>query len=62
VRHIHEHDVFLHHLRGMTIDGPNQVWCADITYLSMQRGFLYLVAVMDWAMHEPEETAMEQAA
>ena len=33
----------------MTIDCPNQVWCADITYLPMRRGFLYLVAVMDWA-------------
>ena len=28
---------------------PNQVWCADITYIPMRRGFLYLVAVMDWA-------------
>jgi putative transposase len=33
----------------MVIDRPNQVWCADITYLPMRRGFLYLVAVMDWA-------------
>ena len=31
------------------IDRPNQVWCADITYLPMRRGFLYLAAVMDWA-------------
>jgi putative transposase len=30
------------------VDRPNQVWCADITYLPMQRGFLYLVAIMDW--------------
>src|SRR6201984_1986284 len=28
---------------------PNQVWCADVTYIPMRRGFLYLVAVMDWA-------------
>ncbi len=28
---------------------PNQVWCADITYIPMRRGFLYLVAVMDWS-------------
>ncbi len=34
------------------IDRPNQVWCADITYIPMRRGFLYLVAVMDWAMRE----------
>lgn len=35
-------------LRGLTVDRVNQVWCADITYLPMSRGFLYLVAVMDW--------------
>jgi putative transposase len=28
---------------------PNQVWCADVTYIPMRRGFLYLVAIMDWA-------------
>jgi putative transposase len=33
----------------MTIDQPNQVWAADITYIPMGRGFLYLVAVIDWA-------------
>ena len=32
----------------MQIDRPNKVWCADITYLPMRRGFLYLVAIMDW--------------
>jgi putative transposase len=31
------------------VERPNQVWCADITYRPMRRGFLYLVAVMDWA-------------
>jgi len=35
-------------LRDLKIDRPTQVWCADITYLPMVRGFLYLVAVMDW--------------
>ena len=44
-----EHRVFPYLLRGVAIDRPNQVWCADITYLPMRRGFLYLVAVMDWA-------------
>ena len=44
-----EHRVFPYLLRDMTIDRPNQVWCADLTYLPMRRGFLYLVAVMDWA-------------
>jgi putative transposase len=44
-----EHRVFPYLLRDVAIDRPNQVWCADITYLPMRRGFLYLVAVMDWA-------------
>lgn len=35
-------------LRGMVIDRPNQVWCADITYIPMRRGFLNLVAIMGW--------------
>ena len=35
-------------LRGNAITRPNQVWCADITYIPMQRGFLYLVEIMDW--------------
>ncbi len=42
------HRVFPYLLRDMLIDRPNRVWCADITYLPMRRGFLYLVAVMDW--------------
>jgi putative transposase len=33
---------------GLRVDRPNQVWAADITYLPMRRGFLYLVAIMDW--------------
>ena len=44
-----EHQIFPYLLRDLAIDRPNQVWCADITYLPMRRGFLYLVAVMDWA-------------
>ena len=32
----------------LEIEQPNQVWCADITYIRMRRGFAYLVAVMDW--------------
>ncbi len=43
------HRVYPYLLRGMAIDRPNQVWCADITYIPVQRGFLYLVAIMDWA-------------
>lgn len=44
-----QHKVYPYLLRGMTIGRPNQVWCADISYLPMRRGFLYLVAIMDWA-------------
>jgi putative transposase len=44
-----EHKVWPYLLRNKVIDRPNQVWCADITYIPMRRGFLYLVAVMDWA-------------
>ena len=36
-------------LRHMAIEQPNQVWCADLTYIPMRRGFLYLVAIMDCA-------------
>jgi putative transposase len=43
------HQVYPYLLREMVIDRPNQVWCADITYIPMRRGFLYLVAVMDWS-------------
>jgi putative transposase len=35
--------------RDLEIERPNQVWCADLTYIPMRRGILYLVAVMDWA-------------
>lgn len=35
-------------LRNLNIDHPNQVWCSDITYIRLNRGFLYLVAVVDW--------------
>ena len=35
-------------LKGLKIDHPNQVWAADITYIPMQKGFLYLVVIMDW--------------
>src|SRR6267154_2707283 len=43
------HKVYPYLLRGRTIDQPNQVWAADITYIPMQQGFLYLVAIIDWA-------------
>jgi putative transposase len=43
------HKIFPYLLRGVTIDRPNQVWASDITYIPIGRGFLYLVAVIDWA-------------
>jgi Integrase core domain len=43
------HKIYPYLLRHMTIERPNQVWCADVTYIPMRRGFLYLVAIMDWA-------------
>ena len=44
-----KHPVYPYLLRGMTIDKPNQVWATDITYIPMHRGFLYLIAIIDWA-------------
>jgi putative transposase len=43
-----ENKVYPYLLRGMKIQTPNQVWCADITYVPMQRGYMYLVVIMDW--------------
>jgi putative transposase len=42
------HRIYPYLLRGLAIDWPNQVWAMDITYVPMARGFIYLVAVMDW--------------
>jgi putative transposase len=43
------HKIYPYLLRDKTIDQPNQVWASDITYIPMPRGFLYLVAIIDWA-------------
>ena len=43
------HKIHPYLLRGLTIAEPNHVWAADITYIPMARGFLYLVAIIDWA-------------
>ena len=42
------HKIYPYLLKVLAITRPNQVWCADITYIPMERGFLYLVAIMDW--------------
>jgi putative transposase len=43
-----EHAKYPYLLGGLTIDRANQVWCSDITYIPLARGFIYLVAIMDW--------------
>jgi transposase InsO family protein len=43
------HKIFPCLLRNLTIDRPDQIWAANITYIPIGRGFLYLVAVLDWA-------------
>ncbi len=43
------HRIYSYLLRDLEITRPGHVWCADITYIPMRRGFLYLVAIMDWA-------------
>jgi putative transposase len=44
-----EHRVYPYLLRNMAIERADHVWCADITYIPVKRGFFYLVAIMDWA-------------
>jgi putative transposase len=43
-----EHKIYPYLLRGLEINRPDQVWSADITYIPLARGFMYLVAVIDW--------------
>ena len=42
------HKIFPYLLGGLAIEKVNQVWCADVTYIPMAKGFLYLVVIMDW--------------
>jgi putative transposase len=42
------HKIYPYLLRGVKIERPNQVWACDITYIPMARGFVYLVAILDW--------------
>ena len=43
-----EHKIYPYLLKGLSINKPNQVWASDITYIPMKRGFMYLVAIIDW--------------
>ncbi len=43
-----QHRVYPYLLRGIRVERPDQVWCADITYIRLLQGFVYLVAIMDW--------------
>jgi putative transposase len=43
-----EHRIYPYLLRGLRIERPNQVWSADITYIRLRQGFVYLMAVLDW--------------
>ena len=43
------HRVYPYLLKNLTIDRPNQVWATDISYIPMRRGFVFLVAILDWA-------------
>lgn len=42
------HKIYPYLLRGLKIERPNQVWSTDITYIRLERGFVYLVAFLDW--------------
>jgi putative transposase len=44
-----EHRIYPYLLRDLSITRPDHVWCTDVTYIPLERGFLYLVVVMDWA-------------
>jgi putative transposase len=46
---IPQHRIYPYLLRKLPVTRPNQVWCSDITYIPVKRGFLYLVVIMDWA-------------
>ena len=47
-----QHRIYPYLLRKLAITRPNQVWCSDITYILVKNGFLYLVAIMDWAIRK----------
>ena len=52
-----EHRVYPYLLRGLAIERPNQAWATDITYVPLARGFMYLVAILDWASRKVRRLA-----
>ena len=64
-----QHRVYPYLLKGLCIERPNHVWTAGLTYIPVQKGFLYVVAVMDWATRRvlswrtarPPASSIEQA-
>ncbi len=44
-----EHRIYPYLLRDRSVERANEVWCSDVTYIPLRRGFLYLVAIQDWA-------------
>ncbi|MEW8959589.1 MAG: IS3 family transposase [Moorella sp. (in: firmicutes)] len=56
----HEHRVYPYLLRGLPITYPNQVWGIDITYIRLVRGWMYLVAIMDWYFRFVVSWALDQ--
>lgn len=48
-------------LREVVIDPPDQVWAADITYIRMKQGFIYLVAIMDWFSRRVADSSLNEA-
>jgi transposase InsO family protein len=46
--HVVNHKIYPYLLGGISIERVNQVWCSDVTYIPMAKGFLYLVVIMDW--------------
>ena len=65
------HKVYPYLLRDRVIERANQVWCADVTYVPMARGFVYLMAIMDWhtrrvlswaAYHDPGSARLPGSA
>lgn len=43
-----QHKIYPYRLRNLGINRPNQVWCSDVTYIAMAKGFIYLTVIMDW--------------